>query len=123
MKKYAIFMFAAFLMFASNMNVQAKKEKKGKGPSIEMRVEKMATDLGLSAAEKASVKALLEKQEAEKKQFSKDNNKTSTDYKSKKKELQKKQDAELLTTIGKEKFQKYQALEKGGKKTGKKKNP
>ena len=123
MKKYAIFMFAALLMFASTMNVQAKKDKKGKRPSIEMRVEKMSTDLGLSAAEKVSVKALLEKQEAEKKQFSKDNNKTSADYKSKKRELQKKQDAELKTTIGKEKFQKYQALENGGKKAGKKMKP
>ena len=90
MKKYAIFMFAALVMFASTMKAQENKEKKAKGPSIEVRVEKMATDLGLTDVEKASVKTLLEKQDAEKKEFSKGMDKESADFKPKMKELQKK---------------------------------
>ena len=120
MKKYAIFMFAALLMFASTMNAQEKKDKKGKGPSIEVRVEKMTTDLGLSAAEKVSVKALLEKQQAEKKQFITDNKKESAEFKPKMKELQKKQDAEFKTTIGDAKFKKFQALKAEERKAEKK---
>ena len=120
MKKYAIFMFAALLMFASTINAQEKKEKKTKGPSIEVRVEKMATDLALTDAEKATVKTLLEKQDVEKKQFMKDNDKESTDFKSKMKELQKKQSAELKAAIGDEKFQKLQSLRAEEKKAEKK---
>lgn len=121
MKKYAIIMFSALLMFSSTLNALEKKDKKGKGSSIEMRVEKMATDLGLNNAEKSSVKTLLEKQEAEKKQFSKDNNKESAEYKPKMKELQKKQNDELKALIGDAKFQKLQALKAEEKKAGKKK--
>ena len=120
MKKYAIFMFAALLMFASTINAQENKEKKAKGPSIEVRVEKMATDLALTDAEKATVKTLLEKQDAEKKQFMKDTDKESADFKPKMKELQKKQSAELKAAIGDEKFQKLQALRAEEKKAEKK---
>ena len=120
MKKYAIFMFAALLMFASSINAQENKEKKAKGPSIEVKLEKMASDLGLTDAEKATVKTLLEKQDAEKKQFMKDNDKESTDFKSKMKELQKKQNDELKATLGEEKSQKLQALRAEEKKAEKK---
>ncbi|MEI7677226.1 MAG: hypothetical protein WCJ03_10635 [Bacteroidales bacterium] len=120
MKKYAIFMFSALLMFATTMNAQENKEKKAKGPSIEVRVEKMATDLGLSNVEKATVKTLLEKQDAEKKQFMKDTDKESADFKPKMKELQKKQSAELKAAIGDEKFQKLQTLKAEEKKAEKK---
>ena len=120
MKKYAIFMFAALVMFASTMKAQENKEKKAKGPSIEVRVEKMATDLGLTDVEKASLKTLLEKQDAEKKEFSKGMDKESADFKPKMKELQKKQSAELKTAIGDEKFQKSQAIRAEEKKAEKK---
>jgi len=117
MKKYAIFMFAALVMFASTINAQ---EKKAKGPSIEVRVEKMATDLGLSAVEKATVKTLLEKQDAEKKEFSKSMDKENAEYKPKMKELQKKQTAELKAAIGDEKFKKMQDLKAAEKAAEKK---
>jgi Skp family chaperone for outer membrane proteins len=114
MKKFTIFMFVALLMFTTTINAQ---EKKAKGPNIEASVEKMATDLGLNDAEKASVKTLLEKQNAEKKQFNKNNDKESAEYKPKMKELQKKQNDELKATIGDEKFKKLQALKSEEKKS------
>lgn len=120
MKKYAIFMFAALLMFASTINAQEKKEKKAKGQSIEVRVEKMATDLGLTDVEKATVTTLLQNQDAEKKQFMKNNDKESTDFKSKMKELQKKQNDELKATLGDDKFQKLQSIKAEEKKAEKK---
>jgi Skp family chaperone for outer membrane proteins len=120
MKKYAIFMFAALVMFASTMKAQENKEKKAKGPSIEVRVEKMATDLGLTDAEKATVKTLLEKQDAEKKEFSKSMDKENAEYKPKMKELQKKHAAELKAAIGDEKFKKMQDLKAAEKAAEKK---
>ena len=116
MKKYAILLFSALLMFALTINAQ---EKKSKGPSIEVRVEKMATDLGLTDVEKASVLTLLQKQDAEKKQFTKDNDKESAEFKPKMKELQKKQNDELKATLGDEKFQKLQALKAAERKAEK----
>jgi hypothetical protein len=116
MKKYAIFMFAALVMFASTMKAQENKEKKAKGPSIEVRVEKMASDLGLTDTEKASVKTLLEKQDAEKKEFGKSMDKESAEFKPKMKELQKKHIAELKAAIGDEKFKKMQDLKAAEKK-------
>lgn len=110
MKKYAIFMFAAMMMFATSIKAQENKEKKAKGPGIEVRVEKMATDLGLNDAEKAAVKTLLEKQEAEKKEIGKSLDKESPDFKPKMKELQKKQNDELKALIGDQRFQKYQTI-------------
>ena len=118
MKKYVIFIFAALFMFSTTMS--AKKDKKGKGPSVEVRVEKMTTDLGLNDTEKAAVKTLLEKQDAEKKQLFQDNDKKSAEFKPKMKELRKKQDDELKATLGVEKFQKLKALEPADKKSGKK---
>jgi len=120
MKKYSILLFSALLMFASTINAQEKKEKKAKGPNIEVRVEKMATDLGLTVAEKANVITLLEKQDAEKKQFNKDNDKAGADFKTKMKALQKKQNDELKATLGDEKFKKMQAIKAAEKKQKKK---
>jgi len=113
MKKYAILLFSALLLFASTINAQ---EKKAKGPSLEVRVEKMATDLGFTVAEKASVLTLLQKQNAEKKQFTKDNDKESAEFKPKMKELQKKHNDELKAALGDEKFQKLQAIKAAEKK-------
>lgn len=110
MKKYAIFMFAALMLLASSVKAQENKEKKAKGPGIEVRVEKMATDLGLNDAEKASVKNLLEKQDAEKKELSKSIDKESPDFKPKMKEMQKKHNEELKAILGEDKFQKFQAI-------------
>jgi hypothetical protein len=107
-------MFAALFIFSTTMS--AKKDKKGKGPSVEVRIEKMSTDLGLNDTEKATVKTLLEKQDAEKKEFSKSMDKENAEFKPKMKELQKKQSADLKAAIGDEKFQKLQALKAAEKK-------
>lgn len=116
MKKYAIFMLAALLMFASTMKAQENKEKKAKGPSVEMTLVKMTTTLSLTTTEQANVKTLLEKQDAEKKQFNKDNDRESADYKPKMKELQKKHNVELKALIGDERFQIWQEIKLAEKK-------
>jgi hypothetical protein len=108
MKKYAIYVFAALLMFSTTMNAKGKKEK---GPSVDVRIEKMATDLSLSATEKANVKALLEKQAAAKKETvaAAGDDKKSKEFKKQMKALTKTQEAELKTLLGDEKYAKYQA--------------
>lgn len=114
MKKYTFAIFAGLIMAATAVNAQDKKDKASN--SVEVRVEKMSTDLGLNETEKASVKSLLEKQATEKKQFTKENDKESAEFKSKMKELQKKQSGELKAVIGDEKFKKMQALKAEEKK-------
>lgn len=120
MKKYALLLLSALFLFA--MTTQAEG-KKGKGPTIQERVAKMTTDLGLSAAEQASVTTLFEKQDAEKKQFNKDNEKGAEDYKAKMKEMQKRQGDELKAIIGAEKYKKYQEIRKAEKENEKKNEP
>ena len=111
MKKYAFVLFSALVMYALATNAQEKPEgKKGKGPSIEVRVEKMATDLGLTDAVKASVKTLMEKQDVERKKFMTENDRESPDFKTKMKEFQKAQGGELKAIIGDENYKKLQAL-------------
>lgn len=116
MKKYVVFMCAVLTLFSVSTNAKENNGKGDKKPSIEQRVEKMATDLNLTETEKTAVKSLFEKQDAEKKQFMKDNNKENADFKPKMKELQKKQDAELKAVIGDEKFKKYLELKAEEKK-------
>ncbi len=111
MKKYAIVLFSALFVFALATNAQDKPaEKRGKGPTIEERVAKMATDLGLTDEVKASVKTLMEKQDVERKKFMTDNDKESPDFRTKMKEFSKAQGAELKAVIGDEKFKKLQEL-------------
>ena len=111
MKKYAMLLFAALFLFALTTNAQEQmKQKKPKGPSIENRVAKMATDLGLTDAEQVKVKALLEKHDAEKKKFNAENDKESADFKQKMKELQKAQGVELKAVIGDEKYKKLMEI-------------
>ena len=122
MKKYAIVLFSALLMLGYTAMAQQNDLPKPKKPTVEERVAKMTTDLGLSAAEQTQVTALFTKQDTEMKQFYKDNSgadKESADYKAKKKEVQNKQDAELKALIGDEKFKKYQEIKKAEKEAAK----
>jgi hypothetical protein len=122
MKKYAIVLFSALLMLGYTTMAQQSDQPKPKKPTVEERVAKMTKDLGLSAAEQTQVTTLLTKQDAEMKQFYKDNSgadKESADYKAKKKEVQNKQDAELKATIGDEKYKKYQEIRKAEREAAK----
>lgn len=121
MKKHAIVLISVLFMFAFATNAQEQKsQEKPKKPTVEERVNKMARDLSLNDVEKASVKTLLEKQDAENKKFNKENpDKESADYKTKKKELQTKQNAELKAVLGDEKYKKYQEIRKAEKEAAK----
>lgn len=107
MKKNLIAILSLCLLFATNVQAQEKKEK---APSIEVRVEKMATQLSLNDEEKAKVKTLMEKQAAEKKEVSKEFEKGSDELKAKMKEVNAKQNEELKALIGEDKFKKWQAI-------------
>lgn len=69
--------------------------KKGKAPSIEQRVDKMATDLSLSATEKASVLALFQQQDTATKQLKAEVDKDSPESKTKFQDMKKAQTEEL----------------------------
>ncbi len=109
MKKYVVVLFSMLFVLTVVSAQQQAEPKKGNMPTIENRVEKMATDLGLNATEKASLKVLFEKQEADMKKFRDETNRDSPDFKDKMKEIRKKQTAELKALLGDEKFAKLEA--------------
>ncbi|MEI7505116.1 MAG: hypothetical protein WCJ61_17715 [Paludibacter sp.] len=122
MKKYAMLMMASVFMLSVTLTAQEQTtpEKKGEKrefrqgdrPQVspEKRAEKMATDLGLTAAEKANVQALFLKQDVAIEKFKSEVSKESEDFRPKFRELRKSQDAELKTIIGDEKYQKLQTI-------------
>jgi hypothetical protein len=111
MKKYVIVLFSALFMLVLSGNAQQPNNpQRPKGPSIENRVDKMATDLGLTELEKTALKELFVKQDADMKKFRETVNRESPDFKDKMKEMRKTQDDELKSVIGEEKFNKWQAI-------------
>jgi len=122
MKKYAMLLMASVFMLSVSITAQdqpstekrgeRKEFKQGDRPQVspEKRAEKMATDLGLTAAEKANVQTLFEKQDVAIEKFKSEVNKESDDFRPKFRELRKSQDAELKTVIGEEKYQKLQTI-------------
>ena len=104
MKKYLIFMLPLLMFFSVSITAQEQVSKPVN--IIEKRAEKMALELGLNDAEKAQVKALLEKQSLEVKKQKAQLSPESADFKVKMKELHKTQEEELKKVIGKEKFAK-----------------
>lgn len=100
-------MFFSFSSFAQN----AQGAKKGNNSSVEKRVEKMVTDLGLNESETAAVKTLFAKQSEDMKKFRTENtDKESADYKTKQKDFRVAQDAEMKAVLGEAKFAKYMEI-------------
>lgn len=90
-----------------------KKEfRKGDRPMVcpEKRAEKMSQELGLSAAEKAKVQALFEKQDAKHKEQMEKGEKMRAEMKTKFDAERKANDEELTKIIGPEKFKKLQDM-------------
>ncbi len=111
MKKNVIALFAALFMLVLIANAQQPAgQQKQKGPSIENRVEKMATDLGLTDVEKTALKDLMVKQEADMKKFRTEVDKESPDFKTKMKEIRTSQEAELKAVLGEAKFKKLMEI-------------
>jgi len=111
MKKNVIALFAALFMLVLVANAQQPAgQQKQKGPSIENRVEKMATDLGLTDVEKTALKDLMVKQEADMKKFRTEVDKESPDFKTKMKEIRTSQEAELKAVLGEAKFKKLMEI-------------
>ena len=110
MKKNLVVLLSIVFVCTSMVFAQEQNNQKGKAPSVEQRVEKMATDLSLSATEKANLQTLFAKQDADVKKFRAETNKESADFKDKLKEFRKTQESELKAVIGEAKFTKLQTI-------------
>ena len=110
MKKKLVVFLSFVLVFSTMVFAQEQNNQKGKAPSVEQRVEKMANDLSLSATEKANLQTLFVKQDADMKKFRAETNKEGADFKDKMKEFRKTQESELKAVIGDEKFAKLQTI-------------
>ena len=131
MKKYAFMIFASLFIF--NAAIIAQEMAAPASPPMmmkkEMRIEhhhgivtplmradKMAKTLGLTDAEKAKVKELFEKQDAARIKMADEVYKIKQEMKVKFENARKANEADLEKIIGKDKFEKLQALKTEGKK-------
>jgi len=123
MKKYTMLFLASVLLSCvaiiaqeqttSQLNNGEKKEMRQgerQHETADLRAEKMAKYLSLSAVEKNNVQTFFEKQDIANVKFRSEVSSESSDFRTKFRELRQSQDAELETIIGKEKFQQYQTL-------------
>ena len=76
------------------------------------RAENMAKDLNLTNEEKAKVQEVYEKNDVIFAKFRTEVKRDNPDYREKFKALRDAQDADLLNVIGKEKFDKWQTIQK-----------
>jgi hypothetical protein len=110
MKQKLIVLLSFVLVFSTMAFAQAQNKQKAKAPSVEQRVEKIATDLSLSSTEKASLQSLFVKQEVDFQKFKAETDKESADFKEKMRTFRKNQESELKALLGDEKFTKLQAI-------------
>ena len=127
MKKYALLVLASLFMFSvaltaqesgmppdgRNMMNQKREIKMERNHSMltpQMRADRMAEQLGLTETEKGKVKEFIEKQDANCIKMADEVYKMKQEFKAKFEAQKKTNDAELEKIIGKEKFQKLQAL-------------
>ena len=124
MKKYGMLLLASVFMFSTALMAQdqtppqrekaeRKEFKRGEmsEDSAQKRAEFMVKQLELTDAEKAKVQALIEKQDAKRKQHQAEIQKMKEEQKAKFEAEQKEQKAELEKIIGKEKFQKLETMQ------------
>ncbi len=116
MKTNFAFLVSLLMMISISLSAQQQNEAKPKGPTLEQRVEKMATDLGLTDTEKATVTTLLKKHAAEMKELRAEPDKQSDAFKAKMKELRKSQENELKALLGEEKYAKLLEIRKAEQK-------
>jgi len=124
MKKYAKLILASLFLFS--MTVMAQEQTppppKAGGPNEmrqgprqqmtpQLRAENMAKELKLSDEEKAKVQEVYAKNDVLFTKFRSEVKRDSPDFKEKFKALRDAQDADLVTAIGKEKFQAWQTIQ------------
>ncbi len=123
MKKYGMLVLGVAFMFSIAVSAQNPTQPQGeRGPrkefhqgdkpmvSSEKRAEKMAQELSLSAAEKAKVQALFEKQDAKHKEQMEKAEKMKAEMKVKFDAERKANEEEMTKIIGPEKFKKLQDM-------------
>jgi len=112
MKRNLFLAFSMVLFFSfSSFAQDASGARKGNNFSVEKRVEKMVTDLGLNESETAAVKTLFAKQSEDMKKFRADNpDREGAGYKAKQKDFRAAQDAEMKAVLGEAKYAKLMEI-------------
>jgi periplasmic protein CpxP/Spy len=124
MKKYVKLALASVFIFSMSVMAQdqtpapvnnGNQTKMKQGPrqqaSAQLRAERMAKDLSLTDAEKAKIQEVYEKNDVLFAKFRSEVSRENPDFREKFKALRDAQDAELVSIIGKEKFQTWQKLQ------------
>ena len=116
MKKYLKLILASAFIFSMTATAQQQTPPQGQFGmrqqlSAKERAENLAKDVSLSDADKAKVEAVYEKNDAIFTKFRTEVSRDSPDFREKFKALRDAQDAELISIIGKEKFEVFQKLQ------------
>jgi len=125
MRKYAKLVLASVFLFSMSLMAQEQtppavktgaQNEMRQGPRQQMtpqlRAENMAKELALTDAEKAKVQEVYEKNDVIFTKFRSEVSRDSPDFREKFKALRDAQDAELISAIGNDKFQKWQTVQK-----------
>jgi len=122
MRKYVMLALVAIFTMSFAVNAQDQRPPRGERGfgmqlSAKERAAHLATQLELTDAEKAKVEALFEKQDkkreelkAENQKLKEERGKIAEERKLKFEQQRKAEDAELQSIVGKEKFEKLQAI-------------
>lgn len=116
MKKYLMLALAAILCLGISVNAQDQQPRGGGQGGQRMqftpkdRAERLAKQLDLTDDVKAKVLEMYVTQEANREKLRKENQEVNTDRRAQFEAMRKTEDAELEKIIGKEKFEKYQAI-------------
>ena len=97
----------AFSGLASAQNTNAAPRGERRGPMIQQRVQRMTTELNLNADQQAKLKALLEKQAADRREIF---NLPRDERRDKMRALAQTENKELKTILTSEQFEKWQKL-------------
>lgn len=116
MKKYLKLILASVFIFSMTATAQQQTPPQGQFGmrqqlSAKERAENLAKDVSLSDADKAKVEAVYEKNDVIFTKFRTEVSRDSPDFREKFKALRDVQDAELISIIGKEKFETFQKLQ------------
>lgn len=94
--------------FAQNTNSTARPERRG--PNIKQRVERLSTELNLTADQKTKLTALFEKELKEGRELREDTSVSKEERREKWKALRQAQDKELKTILTSEQLEKYKEM-------------
>ncbi len=96
----------------------AKESKKGRGPSVQQRLDQMSEQLNLTDAQKPKVKAVLEENAKKMQELRGDTSLSQEQRREKMQAMREEQTKKFKEILTPEQYEKYQKMPRGGRQGG-----